>query len=79
MCALRIDKLRQHPSEILLLWRHAEKYAFGTHVPIKSLDIGNRETEFDLSCWILLGSRVQSDTSFARRELAPSRRLEFQR
>jgi hypothetical protein len=72
MCALGIDKLRQHPSEILLLWRHGEQNALGGHVLVESLDIGNSKSQFDFSRWILVGSRMQSETSFARRELAPS-------
>jgi len=41
ICALGIDELRKHPAEILFLGRHAEEHTFRTHVPVKSLDIGN--------------------------------------
>src|SRR5215469_8743630 len=78
MCAFGIDKLRQHPAEILLLRRHAEQNTLGSHVPVKSLDIGDRETQFDFSSRILVGSGMQSEGGFTRRELAPTRRLEFQ-
>src|ERR1700740_2326703 len=57
MCTLRIHKLRQHPTEILLLWRHGEQNALGAHVPVERLDICDRETQFDLSCWVLVGGR----------------------
>src|ERR1700747_1509487 len=58
MCALGIDKLRQHPAKILLLWRHGEQNALGAHVSVKSLDIGDSESQLDFSRWILVGSRV---------------------
>src|SRR6516165_4537760 len=77
MCALGIDKLRQHAAEILLLRRHAEQDSFVAHFPVKNLDIGDSETQFDFSCWVLTGSRVQSESRFARHELAPPRRLEL--
>ena len=37
MCALGIDKLRQYPAEILLLWRDTEEHAFRAHVPVNRL------------------------------------------
>jgi hypothetical protein len=77
MCALRIDKLRQHPAEILLLGRHAEQNTFSSHVPVENLDIGDGETQFHFSCWVLVGSRVQRESGFARHELAPARRFEL--
>jgi hypothetical protein len=45
----------------LLLGRHAEQHAFGTHVPVESLDISNGEAQFDFSRWILVRSRVESE------------------
>src|SRR5438046_10117925 len=70
MCAFGIDELRQHPAEVLLLWRHAEEHALGAHVPVESLDIGDSETQCDLPRWIVVGSRVQRESGFARHELA---------
>src|SRR5262249_16515667 len=78
MCALGIDKLRQHAAKILLLGSHAEQNAFGAHVAVESLDVSDREAQFDLSCWIFIGSGVQSQSGLARPELPPSQRLEFQ-
>ena len=77
MCALGIDKLRQHPAEILLLGRHAEHNALGAHVPVRSLDIGHGETQLDLSRWILLGSRVQRESGLSSHGLAPTRGFEL--
>jgi hypothetical protein len=48
MCALRIDKLRQNPAKILLLWRHGEHNALGAHVPVECLDIGNSKSQIRL-------------------------------
>ena len=79
MCTFGIDELRQHPTEILLLWRHAEEHALGAHLAVESLDIGNSEAQFDFSRWILVGSRVQGEGRFARNELTPTGRLELQR
>jgi len=73
MCSLGIDKLRQHPAAILLLRRHAEQNALRAHVPVESLDVRDSETQFDLSCRIFVRRRVQRESSFARRELAPAR------
>ena len=70
MCAFGIYELRQNPAEILLLGRHAEQNALGAHVPVESLHIGYSETEFDFSCWILVGSWVQRESGLARHELA---------
>ena len=53
MCALGIDKLRQHPAEILLLGRHAKQNTLGAHVAVETLDIGDSEAQLDLSCWVL--------------------------
>src|SRR5204862_7486264 len=78
MCAFGIDELRQHPAEVLLLWRHAEEHALDAHVPVESLDIGDSETQFDLPRWIFVGSRVQRESSFVRHELAPARRFELE-
>src|SRR5438552_16121270 len=78
MCAFGIDELRQHPAEVLLLWRHAEQHALGAHVQVESLDIVNSATHFDLPRWIFVGSRVQRESSFARHELAPARRFELE-
>jgi hypothetical protein len=78
MYTFGIYKLRQHSTEILLLGGHGELNALGAHVLVKSLDTGDRETPFDLSCWILVGRWVQRQSGFTRHELAPSRRLELQ-
>src|ERR1700739_3367792 len=51
----------------LLLGRHAEQNTLGAHVAVESLHIGDSETQFDFSCWILLGSRVQSEMWTASR------------
>lgn len=59
MCTFRIDELRQHSAEILLLGWHAEENALGAHIPVESFDIGNGEAQFDLSRWILVGSRAR--------------------
>jgi hypothetical protein len=72
MCAFGIDKLRQHPAEILLFWRHAEEHAFRAHVAVENLHVGDGEPQFDLSSRVLVGSRVQREGGFARRGLAPS-------
>jgi hypothetical protein len=80
MCALGIEKLRQHPTEILLLRRHAEQNALGAHVPVKSLHVGNRKAQFDFSCRIFIGSRVHCEyvaytmgiTCSARRSICAS-------
>jgi hypothetical protein len=77
MCAFGIDELREHPAEILLLGRHAEKHAFCAHVPVENLDNGNSEAQFDFSRWILVGSRVQRESGFARDKLTPAGRLEL--
>src|SRR5580692_2123950 len=77
MCAFGIDELREHPAEILLLWRHAEQNTLGAHVAVESLHVGNSEPQFDLSSRVLFGSRVQRESGFARHELAPARRLEL--
>src|SRR5580693_8406562 len=77
MCALGIDELRQHPAEILLLWRHAEQNTLGAHVPVESFYVGDSEPQFDLSSRVLVGSRVQRESGFARHELAPTRRFEL--
>src|ERR1700747_178148 len=77
MCAFGIDKLCQHPAQILLLWRHGEKHAFRAHVPVKSLDIDNSETQFDLACRVLVRSWVQSESAVARHELTPAGRFEL--
>ena len=73
MCAFGIDELRQHPAEVLLLGWHAEQDSFGAHVPVKSLDIGDCEPQFDLSSRALFGSRVQRESGFARHEFTPTR------
>src|ERR671931_1492342 len=72
MCAFGTDKLRQHPAEILLLRRHAEEDAFRGHLTVERLDIGDSETQFDFSRWILFGSRVQRESGLPRHELAPA-------
>jgi hypothetical protein len=54
MCAFGIDELRQHPTEILVLWRHAEEHAFRAHVSVKGLNISDSEAQFDFSGWILV-------------------------
>jgi len=77
MRTLGIDKLRQHATEILLLRRHAEQDTFGAHIPVKSLDISDSETQFHFACRIFIGSRVQSQSGLARRELAPTRDSNF--
>src|SRR5215831_18032387 len=77
MCALGIDKLCQHPAEILLLGRHGEQHPLRAHVSVKSLDIGDSEAQFQFSCWVLLGSRVQRESCLSCHELAPTRRLEL--
>jgi hypothetical protein len=58
--------------------RHAEQNALGAHVSVESLHVGDSEHQFDLSCWILVGSRVQRESGFACPELAPAGRLELQ-
>ena len=66
MSALGIEELGKHPTEILLLWRHAEEHAFRAFVPVKSLDIGDGETQFDLSSRVLvLPGGVTSDPYIA--------------
>ena len=62
------DKLCQHPAEILLPWRHAEEHAFRAHVPVKSLDIGDGETEFDFSLFNP-ASRTTAETAPALNRL----------
>jgi hypothetical protein len=66
------------PPKVLLLGRHGKQHAFTAHVSVKSLDIGNSESQFNLPSRILVGSRMESKCGFARYELAPSRRLELQ-
>ena len=78
MCPFGIDKLRQYPAEILLLRSHGEHNTFGAHVPVKSLHLWNGETQFDSTCWVLVGSRVQRERGLARYKLAPPRRLELE-
>ena len=58
MCALGIHELRQHPAEVLLLGRHAEQNTLGGHISVKGLYIGDSESQFDFSCWVLIRSRV---------------------
>ena len=77
MRALGIDKLCQHPAEILLLGRHAEQNTLGAHVAIETLDIGDSETQFDLSCWVLVGSRVQRESGFTCFEFTLARRFKL--
>jgi hypothetical protein len=77
MCSFGIDELRQHPDEVLLFGRHAEEHALGAQVPVETLHVGNGKPQFDLSRWILVGSRVQRQSGLARRELASTRRLEL--
>jgi hypothetical protein len=77
MCAFGIDELRQRPTEILLLWRHAEEHAFRAHVPLESLHVGDSEPQFYLSGRVLFRSRVQRESGFACHELAPAGRLEL--
>ena len=73
----RNHELCQYPTEILLLGRHVEQLTLGAQVPVERFDVCNCETQFDFSCWVLVGSRVQRESGFARHELAPSRRLEL--
>jgi hypothetical protein len=68
VCTFGIDELRQQSSEILLLWRNAEEHAFRAHVPVEALHVGDSEPEFDFSRRILVGSRVQGESGFTRRE-----------
>ena len=77
MCAFGIDELGKHPAEILFLWRHAEEHAFRAHVPVESLYVGDGEPQFDLSSRILLGSRVQRESSLAGHELTLAERFEL--
>ena len=77
VCALGIDKLRQHAAKILFLRRHAEQNPFGAHVPVESLDIRDGEPEFDFSRWILVGTRMQRESGLACYELAPTRLFEL--
>ena len=60
--AFGIDKLRQNSPKILVLGRHAEQHALGAHIPVESLDIRDCEAQFDLSRWILVGSRMQGES-----------------
>ena len=76
MCTFGIDELRQQPTKILLLWWNAEEYASRAHFQVEGLHVGDREPEFDLSRRVLVGSRVQSKSGFARREFTPARRFE---
>ena len=78
MCTFGIDELGQPPSEILLPWRNAEEHAFRAHVPVEGLHVGDSESEFDLSRRVLVGSRVQGASGFARREFTPAGRFEPQ-
>src|ERR1700757_4442421 len=50
---------------------HGEQNAPCAHVPVECLDICDTETQFDLSCWILPGRRMQREGGFSRREFAP--------
>jgi len=61
VCALRIDKLCEHPAEILLLGCHAEEDTLRAHLLVESFDIGDSETQFDLSRWVLVGSGMQRE------------------
>src|SRR5215469_13437800 len=79
MCTFGIHELRQQTTEILLLWWNTEEYAFRAHVLIKGLDVGDGKPEFDLSRRVLIGSRVQGEGGFARREFAPAGRFEPER
>jgi len=76
MCTFTIDELRQQPAEILLRWRNAEEHALRAHVPVEGLHVGDSEPEFDLSRRVLVGSRVQGESGFARREFTPAGRFE---
>src|SRR5690242_12339159 len=78
MRTFRIDKLCQYAAEVLLLGRHGEQHALGVHVSVKSLNVGDSETQFDFSCRILVRRRMRSESGLARRELAPTRRFELQ-
>jgi len=42
MSALGIYELSKHPAEIRILGRHAEQNALGAHLPVESLDIGDK-------------------------------------
>src|ERR1700746_214187 len=77
MSALGIDKLCQNATKVLLLGRHAEQNTLGAHVAVETLDIGDSESQFDLSCWVLVRSRVQCESGLACHKLAPTRRFEF--
>lgn len=76
MCTFGIDELRQQPTEILLLWWNAEEHASRAHFPVEGLHVGDSEPEFDLSRRVLVGSRVQGESGFARREFTPAWRFE---
>src|SRR5580704_14036930 len=78
MCALRINELGQHSSEILLLRRHAEHYASCAHVAVESLHVSNSKPQLDSPGWILSRSRMQREDSLTSYELTPPRRLELE-
>src|SRR5580704_13363577 len=76
MCSFGIDELSQQPAEILLLWRNGEEHALRAHVSVEGLHVCDSEPEFDVSRRVLVGSRVQGESGFARREFTPAGRFE---
>jgi hypothetical protein len=77
MCAFGIDNCASTPPKSCFLGGMVNRTPLALMSPVKSLDIGDSETQFDFPCRIHIGSRVQSECGLARRELAPSRRFEF--
>jgi hypothetical protein len=59
---------------LLLRW-NAEEHAFRAHVPVEGLHVSDSEPEFDLSRRVLVGSRMQGESGFARREFTPAGRF----
>src|SRR5580704_17720199 len=78
MCALRINELGQHSSEILLLGRHAEHYASCAHIAVESLHVSNGKPQLDLPGRVLFRSGMQSEGGLTGYELTPPRRLELE-
>src|SRR5690348_11882579 len=72
MCAIGIDRLRQHPAKILLLWGNGEQLALGGHLPVKSLDIGEKSTNSTSLCSGCDAARIASGANPSKSVAEPN-------
>jgi hypothetical protein len=76
--ALGVHELREQTPEILLLRRQREPHSFRGRFSVKLPNIGNRESQLDGSCGVLLRRGMQCERRFPGHEFAPAGRLELQ-